>query len=47
MEAKFWLDPVRLVRSRGLRSKDISQIQQLVAKHQQHLLEAWDEFFNG
>jgi hypothetical protein len=46
-EAKFWLDPVRLVRSHGLRSKDISQIQDLVEQHQQDLLEAWDEFFNG
>ena len=46
-EAKFWLDPVRLVRSHGLRSKDISQIQDLVEQHQQDLLEARDEFFNG
>ena len=46
-EAKFWLDPVRLVSSHGLRSKDISQIQDLVEQHQQDLLEAWDGFFNG
>ncbi|NUQ61932.1 MAG: DUF4160 domain-containing protein [Pirellulales bacterium] len=46
-EAKFWLDPVRLVRSHGLRSKDVHQIQELVKQHQAELLEAWDEFFDG
>jgi hypothetical protein len=46
-EAKFWLDPVRLVHSHGMRSKDISQIHDVVQQHQQDLLEAWDEFFNG
>lgn len=45
-EAKFWLDPVRLARSQGLRSKDIHQIQKLVEQHQAELMEAWDEFFH-
>jgi hypothetical protein len=26
---------------------DLSEIQDLVEQHQQDLLEAWDEFFNG
>ena len=46
-EAKFWLDPARLVRSHGLRGKDIRQIQDLVEQHQAELLEAWHEFFHG
>ena len=45
-EVKFWLDPVRLVHSCGLRAKDIHQIQDLVEQHREGLLEAWNEFFN-
>ena len=46
-EAKFWLVPVRLVRSHGLRNKDIRRMQELVDQHHAELLEAWDEFFRG
>ena len=46
-EAKFWLDPVRLERSRGFSRKDINRIEDLVEEHQGQLLESWDEFFNG
>ena len=46
-EAKFWLDPVRLERSHGFRTKDIRRIQLLVEQHREALLEAWDEFFHG
>jgi hypothetical protein len=45
-EAKFWLDPVRLERSHGIRGKDINRIQELVEEHLGELLEAWDEFFH-
>jgi hypothetical protein len=44
-EAKFWLDPVRLERSRGFRRKEIHRVRQLVEEHRQRLLESWDEFF--
>jgi hypothetical protein len=44
-EAKFWLDPVRLERSRGFGRKEIHRIRELVEEHRQHLLESWDEFF--
>ena len=46
-EAKFWLDPVRLERSHGFRSKDINRIQDLIEDHQGDLLEAWNDFFRG
>ncbi len=46
-EAKFWLDPVRLERSHGFRSKDINRIQDLITDHQGDLVEAWNEFFGG
>jgi len=46
-EAKFWLDPVRLERSRGFSRKDINRVRGLVEEYRQQLLESWDEFFRG
>lgn len=46
-EAKFWLDPVRLERSRGFRRKEINRIHELVEEHQEQLLGGWNEFFHG
>ena len=46
-EAKFWLDPVRLERSRGYRRGEINRIRELVAKHHEQLLESWNAFFHG
>jgi hypothetical protein len=37
-EAKFWLDPVRLERSRGFRRKEINRIPELVVEHRRQLL---------
>ena len=46
-EAKFWLEPIRLERSRGFSRKEINRIRDLVEQHSQQLLEGWDEFFRG
>jgi Domain of unknown function (DUF4160) len=46
-EAKFWLEPVRLERSRGFARKEIHQIQAIVEENQQNLLDRWHEYFNG
>jgi hypothetical protein len=46
-EAKFWLDPIRLERSRGFSRKEISRVRGLVEQHQAELLESWNEFFIG
>lgn len=46
-EAKFWLEPVRLDRSRGFRRKEINRLRELVEGHREHLLECWNEFFGG
>ncbi len=46
-EAKFWLDPVRLERSRGFSRKEINRVRDLIEEHRQELLESWDEFFRG
>ena len=44
--AKFWLDPVRMERSGGLRGYEIRQVQRIIERNQRALLEAWDAFFN-
>jgi hypothetical protein len=44
--AKFWIDPVRLQRSRGFRRNEINRIQRLIEEHKNHLLRIWDEYFN-
>ena len=46
-EAKFWLDPVRLERSRGFSRKEINRIREFVAQHREQLLESWNEFSRG
>ena len=46
-EAKFWLTPVRLERSRGFSRKEIRRIRELVLNNQLPLLESWNAFFHG
>ncbi len=46
-EAKFWLGPVRLERSRGFARREINDMQSIVEENQQHLLDRWNEYFNG
>jgi hypothetical protein len=41
-EAKFWLEPIRLERSRGFKRKEINTLRNLVGEHRQHLLERWN-----
>lgn len=45
--AKFWLDPVRLQSSGGFSRVEINRIEKIVTKHQQDLLEAWNEYFRS
>ena len=44
-EAKYWLNPIRLERSRGLSSRELRDIELLVVAHQVEMLEAWKDFF--
>jgi Domain of unknown function (DUF4160) len=46
-EAKFWLTPVRLARSRGFRRKELNRIRKIIEQNQTRLIENWHEFFNG
>ena len=44
--AKFWLDPVRIQRSGGLRRSEIGQVQSIIEQNHGLLMEAWDVHFN-
>ena len=46
-EAKFWLVPVRLARSRGFTRKELRQIRALIETYREALLERWHEYFGG
>jgi hypothetical protein len=46
-EPKFWLDPVRLERSRGFRRQEGNRLRELVEEHRERLLESWNDFFRG
>jgi hypothetical protein len=45
--AKFWLEPVELQSSKGLRAHEIHQLHKLVERHQSHFLEAWHAHFES
>jgi hypothetical protein len=45
-EAKCWLDPPQFERARGFTMKELNKPRGLVARHQWHSLEAWNEFFH-
>jgi hypothetical protein len=40
-EAKYWLDPVALSKSRGFREHELSEIEKILAAHRDEILEAW------
>ena len=45
--AKFWLDPVLLARSRGFRRSELTELQAIIEKNRQFILENWDEYFSS
>ena len=44
--AKFWMDPVRLAKSRRFNDHELRSVQKLVEENQERILEAWNEYFN-
>ncbi|MCY3799975.1 MAG: DUF4160 domain-containing protein [Chloroflexi bacterium] len=44
--AKFWLEPVRLQKSGGLRRAEIRRVQRMIEENRAFLMEAWDDYFN-
>lgn len=45
--AKFWLDPIRLQRSGGMRRIEIAELLRVLTRHRSRLMEAWNEYFRG
>jgi len=46
-KAKFWLESVRLEKSRGIGRAEIARIERLVAENAAFLLTPWHEYFGG
>ena len=44
--AKFWLNPVKLQSTGGLRRHEIRQIERIIEENQTRLMEAWNARFN-
>jgi hypothetical protein len=42
-EAKYWLNPVVLSKSRGFREHELGEIVKILLEHQGEILEAWRE----
>jgi len=44
--AKFWLEPIELVESRGFRSQELRKLHNLIEQHREQFIVAWDEHHN-
>ncbi len=44
--AKFWLNPVKLQSTGGLRRPEIRRIERIIEENQTRLMEAWNARFN-
>jgi hypothetical protein len=42
---KFWLNPVSLARNLGFSARELRKIASVLEENEQHLLEAWHEYF--
>ncbi len=45
--AKFWLNPVRLAKSRRFSDHELRELQKTVEENQSKILEAWNEHFSN
>jgi hypothetical protein len=45
LSAKFWLDPVTLVRNIGFPAHELRQIRIIIESEQANLMEAWNGYF--
>ena len=43
--AKFWLEPIRLAKSRGFLGVELRELHSLVAQNRDKFILAWDEHF--
>jgi len=45
--AKFWLEPIALVRAIGYNATDLQRLRKLVEEQRDLFLEKWDEYFKS
>jgi len=45
-ECKFWLEPVRLARNKGVPAHSLREIEKLVFENKNFLMEKYHEFHN-
>lgn len=45
-ECKFWLDPIRLARNKGVSPKNIRQIERIVFEYRDFLEDKFHEYFS-
>ena len=45
--ARFWLDPVILMVSGGLRGHELRHVERIARQNQVLFLEAWNDYFNS
>lgn len=43
--AKFWLNPVLLVKNHGFDAKELNKIRKIIIENQDKFLEKWYEYF--
>ena len=44
---KFWLRPTRVQHNSGFRRAELGEIQRLIDEHEDELIEAWNDYFQG
>lgn len=44
--SKFWLNPIQLSGTMGMKASELKKAARLVEKHQKLILEKWNEFFS-
>ncbi len=44
--AKFWLDPILLVKSHRFRSHELTELHDIIEDNRQFLLDKWNEYFS-
>jgi hypothetical protein len=42
-EAKFWLDPIRLAKSRRFREEELVEIERILGDYRSDVLDAWSK----
>lgn len=45
-QAKFWLNPLQLASNYGFASRELKQLERLVAENESFFLEVWNEYFS-